>query len=51
MMGRRRRDQSKLFYELRLDDRIPTHLCAGSNRDVRCDPFVVDEQPRNLPVP
>ena len=30
MMGRRR-DQGKLFYEFRLDDRIPkTHLCAGS---------------------
>ena len=27
MMGRQRRDQSKLFYEFRLDDRIPkTHL-------------------------
>jgi hypothetical protein len=23
MMGRRRRDQGKLFYEFRLDDRIP----------------------------
>ena len=27
MMGRRRRDQGKLFYEFRLDDRIPqNHL-------------------------
>ena len=27
MMGRRRRDQAKLFYEFRLDDRIPqNHL-------------------------
>jgi len=27
MMGRQRRDQGKLFYEFRLDDRIPqNHL-------------------------
>jgi hypothetical protein len=27
MMGRRRRDQGKLFYEFRLDDRVPqNHL-------------------------
>ncbi len=25
MMGRQRRDQAKLFYEFRLDDRIPQH--------------------------
>ena len=32
MMGRRRRDQGKLFYEFRLEDRIPeTHLLRRMN--------------------
>jgi len=32
MMGRRRRDQSRLFYEFRLEDRIPeNHLLRGMN--------------------
>ena len=31
MMGRQRRDQGKLFYEFRLDDRIPQIIyCDGS---------------------
>ena len=31
MMGRQRGDQAKLFYEFRLDDRIPKLIfCAGS---------------------
>ena len=35
MMGRQRRDQAKLFYEFRLDDRIP------KNHFLRCiDVFV-----------
>ena len=32
MMGRRKRDQGKLFYEFRLEDRIPeTHLLRRMN--------------------
>ena len=32
MMGRRKRDQGKLFYEFRLDDRIPNnHLLRRMN--------------------
>jgi len=32
MMGRRRRDQGKLFYEFRLEDRIPeNHLLRRMN--------------------
>ena len=32
MMGRRRRDQGKLFYEFRLEDRIPeNHLLRRIN--------------------
>ena len=32
MMGRRRRDQGKLFYEFRLEDRIPAnHLLRRMN--------------------
>jgi hypothetical protein len=32
MMGRRKRDQGKLFYEFRLDDRIPeSHLLRRMN--------------------
>jgi hypothetical protein len=32
MMGRRNRDQDKLFYEFRLDDRIPeSHLLRRMN--------------------
>ena len=46
MMGRRRRDQGKLFYEFRLEDRIPeSHLLR------RIDVFVtaaLAESPRRL---
>jgi len=31
MMGRQRRDQGKLFYEFRLDDRIPTAMANKTN--------------------
>ena len=32
MIGRRKRDQGKLFYEFRLEDRIPeTHLLRRMN--------------------
>jgi hypothetical protein len=29
MMGRQRRDQGQLFYEFRLEDRIPRTICCG----------------------
>ena len=36
MMGRQRRDQGRLFYEFRLDDRIPeNHLLRRMNVFVR----------------
>jgi len=36
MMGRRKRDQGKLFYEFRLEDRIPeNHLLRRMNVFVR----------------
>ena len=45
MMGRQRRDQVKLFYEFRLDDRIPkNHLLR------RIDVFVAAVQGREPPL-
>jgi hypothetical protein len=30
MMGRQRRDQGRLFYEFRLEDRIPETICFAA---------------------
>ena len=47
MMGRQRRDQGKLFYEFRLDDRIPkTHLLRRI--DVFVTAALADLHPENL---
>jgi hypothetical protein len=46
MMGRRRRDQGKLFYEFRLEDRIPeSHLLR------RIDVFASEGQPQIFSYP